>query len=171
MRKLKEGCDLNPIQFSYGHCGMYRKSQQFFCSGFCEIKYHLEMHSYGIVCPPPPDLSKLIWTSPLRLCEHGILFRMGPKATSKTISTLTTRGEGVRIHFAHFINGTLFRRNRTLKNVMLSGSIGIHQLPNPCLSELLVATISSLFMVIVSRRQAQSPTSSRGPTKNKLQAL
>ena len=45
MMAMGEGYDLNPIHNSHGHCCVYYKNHRFSCSGFCEIKYHLEMHS------------------------------------------------------------------------------------------------------------------------------
>ena len=94
---------------------MNRTAWHFLGSGFCEIKYHL-WSGQSVCSPLPPKLSKLMWScrSPSDPCE--IMYHARKAAAVRSISTLTSRGEGGgRYHTNAFPYGTLFRRNRNKK--------------------------------------------------------
>ena len=100
---------------------MNRTAWHFLGSGFCEIKYHL-WSGQSVCSPLPPKLSKLMWScrSPSDPCE--IMYHARKAAAVRSISTLTSRGEGGgRYHTNAFPYGTLFRRNRNKKKPTTRG--------------------------------------------------
>ena len=116
--------------------------------------------------PPSPPFVKVDMDLAAAALRAWYIISHGSEGDLQDHINSDNSGEGVSIHFARLINGILFRRNRNLKNAMLSGSIWKHQLPD----QLPAAPISSPFALIVSPRQANSPTSPRKPNK-KSQSL
>ena len=126
------------------------------------------MHSYGIVCPPSPRFVKVdmdLAAAALRawyIISHG---SEGDLPDHINFDNSGGRGKHTLCPFHKWYFISQKPDPEKCNVVWLNWDTSAPQL---CLTELPVATISSLSMVIVSRRQAQPPHIFEGANKKQV---